>query len=114
MTSPIIWEPYLRGSADMQQLQAEPAQLTTRAIAAMEAGDWPEALALWKVARARFPEMPLALAGEAGALRELGRLDEAEELLTSEIEKFSDAAVLLERARLAQHRRDWDEALPRW
>ena len=51
----------------------------------------------------------------ANALRELGRLDDAEALISEAMQRFPDEErPAIEFAFLAHHRRDWTEALERW
>jgi tetratricopeptide (TPR) repeat protein len=99
----------------MQEMGAEWRNLVELASAATRARNWSEALRLWQTARNRFPDIELMWAGEAGALRELGRLDDAEQLLTVATGQFpSSAALGADWARIAQLRLDWVQALARW
>jgi tetratricopeptide (TPR) repeat protein len=77
--------------------------------------DWPEALRRWEAARVRAPDVPAGYTAAAAALRELGRLDEADTLLRDAAGRFSDdLAVVVEQAWLAEARRDWAAAECYW
>ena len=77
--------------------------------------DWASAVDRWETARERFPDQIACYTGEALALRELGRFDEAEALLDAAVTRFPDQpGPRIEFAGLAQHRRDWQEAARRW
>ena len=78
-------------------------------------GDWAEAERRWLAYRAKYPEQPFVYLGGAAALRELGRLDEAERLLEEAAARYADhPQIAWEHARLASERRDWPEAARRW
>jgi tetratricopeptide (TPR) repeat protein len=78
-------------------------------------GDWTQALAAWEKVRTQFPNAWPGFAGEAYALRELGRLDEARSVLIDARNRFpADAAPLHDLARLAERRRGWAEAERCW
>ena len=76
--------------------------------------DWDEAVSRWRNVQTRFPG---ELAGHYGltlALRDNGRLDEAEAVLTDVIGQYpNDAGLMLEWAVLAQRRQAMPEALRR-
>jgi tetratricopeptide (TPR) repeat protein len=77
--------------------------------------DWTEAVRRSEIVRAEFPDAPAAHVLGAIVLRELDRLDDAENLLSAARERFPDDLRLAnESAWLATHRRDWLEALRRW
>jgi tetratricopeptide (TPR) repeat protein len=77
--------------------------------------DWTEAVRRSEIVRAEFPDAPAAHVLGAIVLRELDRLDDAENLLAAARERFPDDLRLAnESAWLATHRRDWLEALRRW
>lgn len=77
--------------------------------------DWPEATRRWEIVRARFPDMPAGYTSGAVALREVGQSDEAERLLRAAEGRFpQELNVIVEQAWLAQHRRDWGDAVRRW
>jgi tetratricopeptide (TPR) repeat protein len=74
-----------------------------------------EAAARWKAARILFPERWLCYVGEALGLCQNGQLDEGEALLREAMERFPDEPQpILDHARVALLRRDWDEAAIRW
>jgi tetratricopeptide (TPR) repeat protein len=77
--------------------------------------DWVETLSRSEYAMARFPDHPQPLALGGLALREMGRLDEAEALLHSARERFpDDLPAAIEYARIADARSDRAEAHRRW
>jgi len=81
--------------------------------------NWPEvrpdALARWEDVRHRFPDNSEGYAMNAHALLRLGRLDEAEAVISEAAKRFpTDYQVLVYRAQTAARRRDWPEALRRW
>jgi tetratricopeptide (TPR) repeat protein len=78
-------------------------------------GDWAEAARRWQRTRQRFDFDPLPYAREATALRALGRLDEAEEVLLAAHTRFPDAADIRQHlAELAEARGDLTLAADRW
>jgi len=59
----------------------------------------------------RFPEDPRPITLSVGALRELGKIDDAEAIASDGLDRFAaDEALWAEWALLAIHRADWDEA----
>jgi len=77
--------------------------------------DWPEAASRWETVRAHAPEVLVGYTAGAVALREQGRMAEAEALLCDAAERFPDEPqVVVEQAWLAQARRDWAEAARCW
>src|SRR5262249_49490799 len=86
-----------------------------RAWQAMERRDWSEALRWWDAARTLSPDHAAAYAGAGNALRESGRLDEAEQLLGFAVARFPDhGPVAMAFAAVANARRDWSAAVSRW
>jgi FkbM family methyltransferase len=84
---------------------------------AMDAQEWERAAGLWSAIIAEFPADADAAAftGKAAALRELGRLGEAEAVLTQAMQEFPlDLWTAADHAAIAMRRRDWGEALRRW
>ncbi len=74
-----------------------------------------ESLRSWSEIRAREPERIDAYLRPANILRDLGRFEEADTLLTEAIGRFPQAAEpLIEFAWVAHRARNWDEALARW
>jgi tetratricopeptide (TPR) repeat protein len=77
--------------------------------------DWHEAVRRWELVRQRYPESPSGYVGGGAALRELGRLDEAEAVLRSGMERLPhNIDIAVTRAGIASSRGDWTEALRRW
>jgi tetratricopeptide (TPR) repeat protein len=76
--------------------------------------DWTEALRRWICLRERFPNVPHCDVGSSMALRELGRLDEAESIIVRARQSFPlEVGVAIEYALIAIAREHWKEALPR-
>lgn len=93
----------------------EPWLLIEYARLAEFSADWSEAVKRWNVVQARFPQMWEGCRGLERSLRELGKLDEAEALLTNAVERFPNETGPLERlAILAHQRRDWIDAECWW
>ena len=106
-------EPLLLKAAE--RLPHDPAPLAEWALIAHERRDWEEALKRWDSVHANFPDHRNAYLFGAMALRELGRLDEAEALLRSALGRFSpDFALQVEHGRIAEARGDMSEAQARW
>jgi protein O-GlcNAc transferase len=81
----------------------------------MRRRDWQEALIRWELMREKCPQHLGGLIGLGAALRELGRLDDAEEILAVTMQQCpDDAGAAYHYAEIAMRRRDWDEALKRW
>jgi tetratricopeptide (TPR) repeat protein len=92
----------------------EPWRFVEYARLAERSAAWEEAAERWRMVRKYFPEMWEGSGGLARSLRELGKLDEAEAMLISELDRFPGQTGPLESlALLAQRRRDWAEA-ERW
>jgi tetratricopeptide (TPR) repeat protein len=76
--------------------------------------DWTEALKRWTDVYETFGHLA-GVVGSANALKELGRHDEAEQLLSGAMYKAgNDVTVWLEFVSIAEHKRDWEEAALRW
>ena len=102
-------------TASVQAASEDYAQLKAKAVECARRGDHTGAWQRWEDIRSRFPGDIDAHVGAVGALRELGRLDEAERVLSEAAERFADSPqIAWERARLASARRDWPEAARRW
>ena len=82
---------------------------------AMRRQDWPEAVARWQVARARFPLEKRCYTDGARALVEAGRFAEADALLSEGIQRFPGMVdVYFHWAHLAPRTQPPDEVLARW
>jgi tetratricopeptide (TPR) repeat protein len=89
--------------------------LGTAATIAHMRRDWSEAIMRWDALLACDPEKISGHEGRIAALRELGRLDEAEEAVASARLRFPQSVRLTEEAaRLAAVRSDWDRAIEEW
>ncbi len=89
--------------------------LTAYALSANDRGLFSEALERWTAARMACPKRPLCWCGVAANLRSLQRTDEAQTTIHRALELFKgDACVLVEAARIAMARREFDEALGCW
>jgi tetratricopeptide (TPR) repeat protein len=101
--------------AASERFPDDPSLSIEMARAAMARRDWPVALSRWAIVRTRIPDHPAAVSGEAVALRELQRFDEADALLAQAAEKLqNEPAVFIDRAWIAQRRGDLAESLKRW
>jgi tetratricopeptide (TPR) repeat protein len=77
--------------------------------------DWPEALLRWQIVQSRFDARFLGHLGTAQCLKQLGRFDEAEEVLADARERFYRVNwIFAEWADLAAARGDLKEAADRW
>lgn len=93
----------------------EPAIVYARADLAIRRRDWTVAEALSAEMRTRFPSDPVGYLNEAMALRNLGRLDEADQLLQATAARFPDDwPVAMHYAGIAEIRNDPTEELARW
>ena len=72
------------------RLPDEPPPLHDLARLAEDRRDWPTAAEAWHRFSEKFPHTWFSFAGHAGALRQLGRTDEAEALLRSAVPLFPD------------------------
>ncbi len=85
------------------------------ARAAHQRGDWTAAAGLWERVRTLAPDAPEGFASGAAAMRNLGRLAEAEAILLAGMASFpADPGLAAGFADMAAHRREWGEALARW
>ncbi len=76
---------------------------------------WSIAADRWEAFRARWPDNPAGYSWGSGALRELGRLDEASTLQDTVRDRFDeDIHFGMESALLLGRRGHWTEALQRW
>ena len=75
---------------------------------------WPEALRRWELMRGRFEDVAVPV-GSAEALREMGRLTEAEEVLTDASKRYDESNRLIaEWANLATAKGDLTAAIQYW
>ena len=104
-----VLAPALRMFPDDEELAVLNAWLATRQR------DCDEAQRLWRDVRARFAGQIDGYRGEAAALVDVGRLDEADALLAEGLARFADNFDLAsDHARLAERRPDWALAAARW
>jgi predicted Zn-dependent protease len=116
----------LRDLAKLDEAEAVLLEATTRfadsewaaarhaAIAALRR-DWSGALLRWDAVRARFPDRPVGYIGRGEVLREMDRLDEADEAFGAAMERFPENEwAAMHYAETANRRGDWTEALRRW
>ena len=91
------------------------AILTELAWIAQRSRNWPEALLRWHRVREAFPRAIMGYLGPAATYREMGSPDEADALLESGVKRNDDDPdLLVEYARSAHGRGQWDEAIRRW
>lgn len=85
------------------------------AVLAAERHDRPEAIRRFAQICARFPAARDAYRWRANLLRDEGRFDEADAVLTEGLQRFPDfAELLLDRAWVSHSRRDGAETVLRW
>jgi tetratricopeptide (TPR) repeat protein len=93
----------------------KPHYLEGYALAADRQRNFDEAVRRWAVVRKKFPNQRLGYVCAVGCLRQLGRLDEAEDLVRSAMKQVpGDIPLRLEYGRVAEARGDWEEAYRRW
>jgi tetratricopeptide (TPR) repeat protein len=93
----------------------EPHYLEGYAESAQRRRNLDEAVRRWAMVRKKFPHRRLSYICGVGCLRELGRLDEADRLMTHALGLMpNDMALLIEYCRVPEARGDWEEALRRW
>ena len=91
-----------------------PWPMIHHASVAMRRQDWTEGLRRWEVVRKKFPNEPSGYFEAGLALREMGRLDEAEAMLASVMEQFpNNPWPMVHHASIAMRRHDWTEGLRR-
>ena len=92
-----------------------PGGLVQQAELAMRRRDWKPAVERWEEVRRAFPDHAPGYLRGAVALRNEGRLEEAELLAREAVERFPGRpGGLVQRAELAMRRRDWRSAVERW
>ena len=99
----------------LRRYGATPGRMEAHARVAQRRGAKDEALRRWEAMRKKFRAVAVSYVQGAVCLADLGRIDDAEVLLTRAVRRFPDDVFAhIERARLAVRRRDWPEALHRW
>lgn len=74
-----------------------------------------EAERIWREARERYPNEVDGYLGYALALRDVGRLDEADSILAEASVKFpSNVVIAMDFARIPERKRNWPQAVERW
>jgi tetratricopeptide (TPR) repeat protein len=96
-------------------LTREPQLFLEHARLAERGRDWQAALDRARYARSRFPGIPGGYRGEAMALRELGRMKPARNVLNAALPRFPhDPDLLHESGKLADAMADWETAASSW
>lgn len=91
------------------------AMYVDHARIAEEKADWMEAVARYEVVREHFPNSWYGFGRGAAALRQIGRLDEAEALLVQGQDQHPALEIMfVDYAKISEARRDWPEALRRY
>ena len=113
-----------RKEASLVQLVHPPApasgavdvnRLAQAAWDAMQRRDWDEAIQRWEAVRAASPDRADGYIAACHALREAGRLDDAEAVGLEAVTRFPESPdALTAHAWVATTREDWAEAGPRW
>ncbi len=101
--------------AARERFEDAPVLFAEYAKAAEARLDWTEAWRRWETMESRFPDVPEAYRGQSAVLRRLGRVDEAHALLGVAALRFPDDANMMhDLARIAEQRRNWQEAEHCW
>jgi tetratricopeptide (TPR) repeat protein len=99
----------------MKQTRNTTYYLEGLAQVAYKRGDREETLRLCTALQKRYPDSLKGYALAAAALSELGRADEAEAMLARGlVVRPQEITLRIEHARLAERRKDWEEAISRW
>lgn len=99
----------------MDRFPAEAAPAFEHARMAMTRRDWPEALRRWANVDLRFPGRLEIYTGQAQALREMGRLGDAEGALRRATDLFpGQPEALIDLAWAVTHQHRHDEAIALW
>lgn len=98
-----------------EHLPNEPALFIDYARIADQKRDWDAAQRRWSAVVLRFPRSQAGYMGAAHALRELGRYDEADAMLSAGQAQWpAEIELFVEYARNAEAHGDWGAALQRW
>ncbi len=97
------------------QAPGERALFIDHGAVAEARGDWPEVIRRLTVVKERFPDEWWVYARIGTALRELGRLDEADQILEQGQQRLpQEQALFIDHGTIAELRRDWPEAIRRF
>lgn len=89
--------------------------LVNSARTAARLKNWQEAARCWDAVTVSDPDDTRAYLGSTDARREMGHFDEAERIIGLAVARFPrNASLAIARAKLANARCDWPEALNRW
>jgi tetratricopeptide (TPR) repeat protein len=121
VASPVV-QPTDPAALDSQPLDATPSaeplsceMFIDQAEQAGKAGNWAAAELIWRAIRTHIPQYWPSYTGGADALRQLGRFDEARQLLDQGAALFSwERAFPLDQGRLAMIQGDWSAAETYW
>jgi tetratricopeptide (TPR) repeat protein len=103
------------GAAGVARFSASPEMLHQHALTALHRGDTAEMMRRWAAMRAAFPDAPEGYCFGIHALREAGRLEEAEQLGDAAVVRLADnPAVWREHALTAMYSGDSGKAARRW
>jgi tetratricopeptide (TPR) repeat protein len=90
-------------------------KIRAEATAAMKAKKWSKAVSGWQRLRELKNDEAISYGQGSAALIQLGRLDEAEELVREALARFpKDSMLAVYWGAVAMAREDWPEALARW
>ncbi len=93
----------------------DPTGYAERANVATDRCQWEEAAKRWETVRTKFPNFRPAYTATSWPLRQLQRYHDAEEILIDATTRFPHFALAhAEFARIAEDRKDWQEAVQRW
>ena len=98
-----------------QRIPGEPALFIDHGTVAEAREDWPEVIHRFTAVKERFPDGWWAYARIAIALRHLGRLDEADQILEEGQRRIpGEAALFIDHGTVAEAREDWPEVIRRF
>jgi len=82
---------------------------------ALVKGEFARGLATWELILATWPDKAVGYRGTSGALRALGRLDRATDVIENGLVRFpDDELIIAEAAKVAQHWGKWQQAFEYW